>query len=630
MKKILFIIFIVSLSFSSWCQTISYNLSSIPDSIKKNANVIVQLESQIFTIDDIDDATLHVHRIFTVVNEDGKSELNFHEYTTKYISLGDVDIKVYDANGRQLSKQKKKDLTTQAIGEGLVDDGYVVYTHLNQSVFPVTVELEYDLKYKGTLIYPSYNILKPEMGILQSSFVAKVPVTLDLRHRSKNISLQPVVKDEGKFKTYTWEVKNMIPVQYEEGAVDFNDRFPSIELAPNKFSIYGYSGDLSSWKNYGLWIQQLYTGLDQLSESRKAFFIDLVKDAKDDREKIRRIYDYLQKNFRYVSIQLGIGGLKPFSAEFTDQKKYGDCKALSNFMKAALNSVGIKSNIAIINAGYNSMPVDPGFPQQGFDHVILCVPQKNDSIWLECTSSTIDFAELSTFTENRYALLITDNGGVLVPTPSSNPKANVQSAVTTIWLKEDGSGKTQTIFRSKGEYREMMDEILKSKIDEQKEAVVFGLSFKQPDNFEFIKKEEPGVFSTELKMEIEKVPDFIAGSKIFLPPRIYKIWSRKLPKSENRKLDFYFRYPFEETDTTIYVLPTGYKVDVLPPAKELKNEYASYQSKSWYDETQKAICTSVQINLKQHVIPAAKYADMKKFFDDVLINDGQKVVVKKE
>ncbi|WP_315822799.1 hypothetical protein [Paraflavitalea speifideaquila] len=47
---------------------------------------------------------------------------------------------------------------------------------------------------------------------------------------------------------------------------------------------------------------------------------DLVKDAKDDREKARIIYDYLQKNFRYVSIQLGIGGWRSLSADFTDQK----------------------------------------------------------------------------------------------------------------------------------------------------------------------------------------------------------------------------------------------------------------------------------------------------------------------
>src|SRR6185503_18169122 len=203
----------------------------------------------------------------------------------------------------------------------------------------------------------------------------------------------------------------------EAGAVSGQNRYPHVSIVSDRFSHYGFEGDLSSWKSFGQWINTLYSGLDILPPDRQQFFTQLVKDASDNKEKIKRIYQYMQKNFRYVSIQLGIGGLKPFSAEFTDKKKYGDCKALSNYMKAALKSVGIPSHIAIINAEYNQEPVDPNFPANGFNHVILCVPGQNDSIWLECTSSTAAFGELGSFTENRNALLITDNGGVLVPTP---------------------------------------------------------------------------------------------------------------------------------------------------------------------------------------------------------------------
>ena len=630
MKNIFCFILCSSVCFGLFSQTVSYDLSTLPDSLKKNANVVVQFENYVFNVEDINNASLNARSIYTVVNDEGRYALRFSEYTTRFMELTDVDLKVFDAHGKLVSKHKKKEMVTQAMGEGLIEDGYVTRLNINASNYPVTIDLSYEMKYKGTLFYPPYHIVFPEMSVLQSTYTARVPSSLDLRYKAKNIKLEPEKKDDGKTKTYTWQVRNFVPMEDEEGGAEFNDRYPVIEFAPNKFSIYGHPGDLSSWQQYGVWLKQLYNGLDVLPEDRKAFFTNLVRDAKDDREKIRMIYEYLQKNFRYVSIQLGIGGLKPFSAKFTDEKKYGDCKGLSNYMKAALNSVGIQSNIAIINAGYNSMPVDPGFPQQGFNHVILCVPQKKDSIWLECTSSTIDFAELSTFTENRYALLITESGGVLVPTPPSKPGSNLQSTVTTIALQEDGSANTETIFKSRGEFKERMNELLKSKTDEQKEGIVMGLSFKQPDNFEITKRDDPTDFVTQLKMEIEKVPDFTAGSKVFLSQRIYKIWNRKMPKAENRKLDYYFRFPFELNDTTIYVLPAGYKTDVLPAPKELKTEFSTYMSKSWYDEARRSIYTSVQITLKHHIIPATKYAEVKKFFDDILINDGQKIVVKKE
>ena len=630
MQKVIILLFYILSGYSSWCQVISYNLSAIPDSIKKNAEVVVQFESKIFTVQDIGEASLSVHKIYTVVNEDGKDALDFYVATSKFISLADAELKVYDANGRQVSKHKKKEMTTQAMGEGLVDDGYVTFYSVNTSNFPVTIDIEYELKFKGTLMYPSYDILVPGRGVIQSSFVARVPLSLDLRHKSKNIKLSPAIKDEGKARTYTWEVKNLAPFEFEESAVSPENRYPSVVLAPNKFKMDDYEGDMTSWKNFGMWYASLKKGIDVLPEDKKIFFREMVASAKNDKEKIRIIYEYLQKNFRYVSIQLGIGGFKPFPAAFTESKKYGDCKGLSNFMQAALEGIGIKSYQALINRQPNGLPVDPDFPHNRFNHVILFVPLKEDSVWLECTSNSLDFGSLDISTENKNALLITENGGVLIPTPASNSHSNIFSAFSKVILNEDGSGEMETIFRNSGEYREMLDDILKEKKDEQKQSIVIGLSFKQPDDFELSKKEGESTHAALLKMSIEKVPEFTAGSKLFLAPRLYKIWSRKLPKAENRRLDFYFTFPLEKYDTTVYALPAGYKVDVLPPEKEFKTEYSSYTSKSWYDEKERSVYSSVSIILKQHVIPAAKYAEIKKFFDDVLINDGQKIVIKKE
>jgi len=355
----------------------------------------------------------------------------------------------------------------------------------------------------------------------------------------------------------------------------------------------------------------------------------LVKNTQDDREKVKIIYNYLQKNFRYVSIQLGIGGFKPFSADFTDKKKYGDCKALSNYMKAALKSVGIPSCVAIINAHYNSEPVDPAFPSDKFNHVILCVPHQQDSIWLECTSSNIEFGKLGTFTENRNALLVTDNGGVLVATPASKSSDNKFFVTTTINLEEDGGGLTNTVFRSTGEFRRQMDYMLNEKKDDQKEFIVHDMGFKQPDEFEFKKEESADLYINDLKMSVEKLPEFIAGNKMFFTTRLYKIWEGKLPKAEKRHHDFYFQYPYQQNDTTIIKLPAGFTSDALPQAKTLSSKYSSYTTKYWYDESQKAIYSTARLELKQHKIPAADYAEVKKFFDEVTMDDTQRIVVKK-
>jgi len=621
---------VLFISVGSAAQTGPFNLSSVPETILKNASVIKHSEQIFFTIMDISKSSYSVHKIFTVMNEQGRDALLFTAESSKDIILEDAEIKVYDASGKQTARYKKKDMSTTAVGEGLIEDGYITYFPVSPPSYPVTVEVKYQLTFKGTLIFPDYRFIHPGEGVVESSYTARVPDEIGFRYKSKNINLQPTVKEEGKVKVYTWTVRNMAPIEYEEGAVHPSDRYPSVAFSPIHFSYYGYRGDIKSWQSFGTWINALYNGLDVLPKERVTFFNELVKNASSDREKARIIYDYLQKNFRYVSIQLGIGGLKPFSAEFTDQKKYGDCKALSNYMKSALNAVGIKSHIAIINAEYNASPVDPDFPSNDFNHVILCIPQKGDTIWLECTSNTTDFGVLGTFTENRNALLITENGGVLVPTPKSKAGDNLFSTRTVVKLYDDGSGNTETVFKTRGEYRETMDEILKSKKDDQKEMLVLGMGHKQPDVFEFVKQESADIHSIKLTTSIEKVPEFTAGSKWFLSPRLYKLWQGKLPRSENRKLDYFFRHPFEKYDSTVYILPAGFVSDVLPKPKEISCTFAKYKTSYVYDKEGNTVSAISSLILDQHRIPAAKYAEVKKFFDDVLMDDAQRIVIKKQ
>jgi hypothetical protein len=609
-------------------QLVSYDLATVPQEVKKDADVIKRYEDILYEVTDIDKAFMKVQQVYTVLNEEGKKKLSFHQYAWKFWALGDVDIKVFDSTGKQMMRYKKKDLSSIALGDGLVDDGKTWYLTIPASNYPVTVSYEYEIRYKGTLFYPVYEILEPDMGVENSHFTAKVPKNLDLRYKEKNISLKPQVTEDEKYKFYKWSVQHLAAVKNEENAVNSRERYPCVMLAPTRFSMDDYEGDMSSWKSFGNWYASLKKDIDVMPDNKKAFFKQMVSGAATDREKVKILYEYLQKNFRFVSIQLGIGGFKPFPAAFTDDKKYGDCKGLSNCLHAALDAVGIKSYQALINRETNGVPVDPDFPCNTFNHVILMVPDKKDTIWLECTSKTLDFGMLDITTENRHALVITENGGVLVSTPVTRPEENLFAVRTVIDLQVSGEGKSSTLFTTAGEYKDLVHEVLNEKTDDQKEFIVHYWGFKQPDQFVLNKKEDNDHLAG-LDMVVEKVPEFTAGNKMFLGARLYKLLLRKLPEYNPRKQDYYFPFPFVKTDTTIFKLPAGSTVDVLPKEKNLQCKYASYKTKYWYNEAEKAVYSTASLVLQQHRIPAAQYAEVKKFFDDVLMDDTQKIVVLK-
>lgn len=631
MKKFLSIIFLFIIAPACFSQTNIYDASTIPAALKENAHSVKREEKINFEVKDIDQARLSVHQVYTVLDAEGEDVLFFSQTSDQFSKLDDAEIKVYDAQGKPVNKYKMKEIKSQANGEGLVEDGKIYYFRVAAPSYPITVQYDYVIKYKGTINYPDYYIEQPEQSVAYSSYTLSIPSNLDVKFKAQNISLTPSINTVGKNKIYTWEAKDLPAVPYEEGEANYRNSYPAILLSPNKFSMDGNEGDLTTWKGLGTWYSLISKGSINLSDQTKNLLNSMVKDAKNDKEKIKILYSYLQNNFRYVSIQLGIGGWKPFDADFVDKKKYGDCKALANYMEAILNAVGIVSYPALINAIYNRHPVDPGFPHNSFNHVILCVPGNKDTTWLECTSNATDAGVLGSFTENKNALLITPDGGVLVSTPKSKASENTFDITTKVVLKNDGSGESESVLKNKGEYKEeIINYVMHEKKDDQKEYLVSRLGFLQPDDFELTCDSKDNQAKTSFKLMIEKIPEFTAGSKMFLNPRIYKIWNGKLPSDEDRTKAFYFQFPFIKTDTTVYQLPDNYTVDNLPQARDKKFEYGSFKTKYWYDEIANTVTSIAFLQLSQNIIPADKFSETSKFFSNVIEEYTEKIVVKKK
>jgi transglutaminase-like putative cysteine protease len=606
-----------------------YPFAAIPDSLKKNASVVIRERTTVFEVKAADKATFTEHRVATVLNKDGEDELLFYEFSDKFQRLESAEIILYDAAGAVLNKFKKKDLTVDNSGEGLIEEGKVYYRNLATRSYPVTVEYKYEISYNGLLDYPDFEIQSAEYAVEQSTLIVKVPGALGLRYKNRYTKAEPTISIPNNIIVHQWQFNQLKAIKFESGSVGRRSRYPKILLAPNKFELDGNPGEMSSWKSFGDWYRQLGAQTLNLTEDRKAFFKAMVQDTPDEKAKIKKIYDYLQTNFRYVSIQLGIGGFKPFEAAFVDKKKYGDCKALTNYTQACLDAVGIKSYAALINAGYGEAPVEADFPHNGFNHVILCVPQGKDSIWLECTSRTNAFGVLSGFTENRNALLITPEGGVLVPTPKSKATDNIFESYSKIELNEDAGGKATVRLRTIGEYKESLFEGgLNGTQDEKKKYLVQQLGFIQPDAFSLTSDKAAGTATFDLVFE--KIPEFTAGSKMFLNPRLYSIAIGNLPNDDNRTQDYYFSYPFIKTDTSVYVLPEGYTVDNLPKPIQEKFEYGEFTTSYTFDEQAGAITTTLRFVLTTQRIPAAKFLAAKLFINEFIKEYTEKMVIRRK
>jgi hypothetical protein len=278
--------------------------------------------------------------------------------------------------------------------------------------------------------------------------------------------------------------------------------------------------------------------------------------------------------------------------------------------------VGIFSVPALINAGHNKVAADANFPTDPFNHVILCIPAQKDTTWLECTSNNNKVNELGSFTENKKALLLTANGGVLVNTPRSDYKTNETVTASSITIYGDGGALVRNSIKSCGEEAAFYHFISQLKPDEQKEQMVKHLIYKSPDTLAVLINEEADASDFIVNRTYEKLFDFKAGNKYFFPLCVNKLATHNI-KPFKRETAFLLAYPYSKRDTSVFELPQNFSVETVPTNKVLQTEHSVYRRICHYDKTTNRLTVTSELLLKTHVFPAAAYDQLVAFFRDV-------------
>jgi transglutaminase-like putative cysteine protease len=637
MRFITFFIVCAALSINVFAQNeildiAKYSALTLADSIKKDVDAVYRLDEGFVDITSPSKYSYKVHNIVTLLNDKASHHLNHVLHFDRFEKVYDVEIKVYNSMGLLVKKYGKKDFETSAYDDriSLYIEDKLLHLETPAPGYPCTIETSYELRTTSYIELPDWVIASPGEKVQASTFTVKVPAELDIHHSTVGIDIKPEVTTEGNFKIYKWTASNITGNRNEEDSYEKGTYAQRIQVSPQVFEYDGYKGEMKSWQAFGAWNYPLYEEKEPFNKAQAQEILDAVTACKNDKEKIKVLYNRLQKSMRYVSIQLGIGGFKPFAVQFVHDKKYGDCKALTNYMRYMLKTAGIKAYPALVNAGYNKPSANPDFPTDVFNHVILCVPLQKDTVWLECTSNNSECGVLGSFTENKNALLLTENGGVLIPTPKSDYNKNVLSTRTIININEDGGSKASTQIYCNGEFADMFHYIGQQEKDKQKEIFINYLKYRMPDEFTVEAKgdiAETNAF--DVKLSYEQQYDFKAGGMFFYPQRIYNVCSETLSPATKRQNDYIFNFPYNKKDTTIYILPAGTTVSNLPVKKEISNNYLHYTNEFIKNDSANTITVIAELSVLNQKVPSAAYSEVSDFFNKIKENEKEKIVLKK-
>lgn len=610
-----------------------YKVSDIPEELQEDAVAVVRSSEVVFEIQSNSRAQKHTSYAVTILDENGDAFANFNVWYDKFKSISNIKIIIYDKEGNIIERVKSSDIkdyssfSNYSIYE---DNRQKVYVP-NIKLYPFTIEISYDQDYNGLFVYPTWQPINAyDLSVEKSSFKVICPDKFNYRTFERNLLLDPDSSTESNKNIKEWKLANHPAVDREQHSPYLFEFTPIVYTAPCDFKIDGFEGNMETWQSLGDWAFKLLEGRSEISTETRDKVLAMVKDVKSKRDRIRIIYEYVQANTRYVSIQEGIGGWQPMPAIEVDELGYGDCKALSNFTMSLLKEAGIEAFYTKVRAGNNVPDMNENFVSNQSNHIILCVPNESDTIWLECTSQISPFGYIGNFTDDRNVLILTPDGGKLVRTRKYSIGENRQICTANVNLSDNAKSNAQINCTYSGLQYDNVSSLLRmSAIDREK----WLLNNVDIENFKlnsFLIEAVPGKYvvpEVATKLDIE-IADYASGNgdRLFVPLNLMNETDYVPPRYRNRKRDLILRYQFTDIDSIRYTLPDGYAIESCPEGCDIKSEFGEY-SCSIIVESNEVLYVRKRI-MYEGKYPSSAYTEFRQFYTDISKKDGGQLVLK--
>jgi hypothetical protein len=569
-------------------------------------------------------------------NFDSETKINFIHGWCIPAQGKDYEVKDKDAAETALfgvqDGELMSDLKTKVLAIPAPDPGNVVGYEIEQEVHPYVIQDVWEFQHQN-------------VPVREARYSLQLPAGWEYKAVWLN---HPEVAPSGGSGQWQWVVSDVKAIKPEHGMPPWEGVAGQMILSLIPAGSAGNKG-FESWAEMGRWQDGLARGRRSVSPEIKQRMADLTRSELTPLAKMRSLAQFVQKDVRYVAIQLGIGGWQPHPAADVFMHKYGDCKDKATLLSAMLQEIGVDSFYLSIHTTRGT--VTPETPAtRWFNHVILAVrlpeglkdpslravldhPKLGRLLFFDPTDEWTPFGSLRGELQANYGLLVTAEGGELIKIPQFPAELNgvVRSAKLT--LTSSGTLSGDFVEQRNGDYGTQQRAALKS-VGKDTDRIKFleSLVSNSLPAFQLTKasllnlnqNDQPFGYQYSLV-----APNYAktAGNLLLVRPRVVGINSSDLLETkEPRKYPVEFDGPWKNSDTIEIAIPAGYEVDDLPPPVNADYGFASYHSKTEVSGTTLKYTRTFEV--KELSVPVTKVDDLKKLYRIIAGDERNTAVLK--
>ena len=456
---------------------------------------------------------------------------------------------------------------TEAFEQQLGEPWYRIYydTRARVIVFPDlepgdTVELRWrldDVAHRNLFAdyYGDLTFLQSFTPIVHEEYVLITPKSRELFFNEPRLrSLRHEREVEGEKRTDRFVADDVPAIRSEPGMPGMT------EVAP-----YLHVSTYRTWEDVGRW----YWGLiqDQLRPDAdlKAKVAELTRGKTELRDKVVAIHDWVVENTRYVGLEFGIHGYKPYRVTQVVERGFGDCKDKASLLYAMFREAGIDAHIVLTrtrrNGNINDLPASLAI----FDHAIAYVPALD--LYIDGTAEHSGVTELPGMDQGVTVLHVWPEGAELRKTPVLPPEQNRRERTLDVRLAQDGSGKVRAeevvIGGSAPGYRStyQAEGTREDRLERSLRGIFPGLQLESQafENLDTLEEPVRYRYTAEVPQLAQR-----DGDTLRMPPSVLDDLTRSMARSPRR------RYTLDLGGTSSYVeertihLPAGTQIGDLP------------------------------------------------------------------
>jgi len=440
--------------------------------------------------------------------------------------------------------------------------------------------------------------------VVQKQLTLILPDSLPVHVHQERLDTFPIQFSRGGEKIYRWIRRGQPKLNAEPGMPPFMEVVPYIHVST-----------FEDWGAMGAWYASFIQDQWEMPPELKEVVEGLVAGLETDEERVKAIHRWVVQQTRYVALEFGVHGFRPYKVHQVFERKFGDCKDKALLLNAMLEEAGVEACMALVRTrSLGEIAPEPA-SLAVFNHAICYVPSLD--LFLDGTAEYSGVRELPRSDEGVWTLLVWKDGrSERKRTPDPDSESNRYVASYTAEIPREG---LDAPFTARLQFHGIECAWIRRRYqdpDKRAELLEKDLSGSFPGTrISGVEAADLAEINRPVALELEGQlgglvqPD--GTDAISLPVWLGRLGlSRTLASLSERRWPLLNDYVWKQQYVVNYLLPDGARPEPLPPL-EVITPFGSIRRDM--EETDGGLRISTEVTMTRLRIPIDEYPAFREF-----------------